>query len=116
MLPKPSPAPKPRRHRDPVTPAVYAAVRRRDKGCVSAFIPVGMGEGVFPDPCIGPLELDHVWSGGLGMRGPSTPWNLVTLCRAHHLWKTEHARDARRALKAYLERFYGPIDPRIGPV
>lgn len=66
---------------------------------------------IFPEPCIGRLEMDHVWSSGLGRRGPSQPWNLVVLCQYHHRWKTEHARDARRILRGYLEGFYGRIGP-----
>lgn len=104
---------KPRRHRDPVTPAVYAAVRGRDRGCVAAWVRLDSfaQEEPFPEPCVGPLELDHVWSSGLGRRGPSVEWNLVMLCRRHHRWKTEHARTARLVLRGYLESHYGRIGP-----
>ena len=31
-------------------------------------------------------------------------WNLATLCRGHHDWKTVHPLEARPPLIAYLER------------
>ena len=86
---------KGRGHRDPVIDATWAAVRARDGGCV------GPRAGL-PGDCGGPLELDHVLNGGLALRGPSTEGNLVTLCRDHHRYKTEHARGARMLLVAYL--------------
>ena len=46
--------------------------------------------------------MDHVLNGGMAYRGPSEVGNLVTLCRDHHRWKTEHARYARRLLLVYL--------------
>ena len=82
--------------RDPVTPETYAAVRARDGGCVGPR--VGL-----PGPCDGSLELDHIRSAGLGKRGPSTVDNLVTLCRYHHRWKTEHARATRPLLIEWTE-------------
>lgn len=83
--------------RDPVTPAVYAAVRARDGGCVAA-------RAGFPDglPCEGRLEEDHVLNGGLSLRGLSTEDNLVTLCSGHHRFKTEHANLCRRLLVAWI--------------
>lgn len=93
-------------HRDPVTPELAAEVKARDRhGCVVAWLTLG-GTKPFPEPCLGRLELDHVLSTGFGMRGPSVRWNLVTLCRRHHQWKTEHARVARAILLEYLRRFY----------
>jgi hypothetical protein len=69
----------------------------RDMGCV--------GFERFPcGPCAGPLELDHVRaSHGIGMKSATEDGNLVSLCGAHHRWKTEHGREARPILLAYLE-------------
>jgi hypothetical protein len=83
--------------RDPVTEAVWAAVRARDGRCAAAR--AGLPDG---RPCEGPTELDHILNGGLSLRGPSTPENLVALCRWHHRYKTEHAAVCRRLLVAYL--------------
>lgn len=74
-------------------------MRARDGGCVGPRVG-------FPEPCgtgpEGTLEIDHVLSGGMGLRGPSEVGNLATLCRSHHRWKTEHANVGRRLLVAYL--------------
>lgn len=52
------------------------------------------------------LELDHVRaSHGTGMKSPSTEDNLVALCGDCHRWKTEHGREARPLLLAYLAQF-----------
>jgi hypothetical protein len=57
----------------------------------------------FPVECAGSLELDHVRaSGGLSMKSRSTVDNGVHLCGACHRWKTEHGREARPLLLAYL--------------
>ena len=47
--------------------------------------------------------MDHVLNGGMALRGPSVMDNLATLCRGHHRYKTEHARDARRLLVAHIQ-------------
>lgn len=84
--------------KDPVTAAVRDAVLRRDNGCVGPRL--GM-----PWRCHWHLELDHVRaSGGLGLRSPSTPDNLVTLCSDHHRLKTEDGRRWRPVLLEYLRR------------
>jgi 5-methylcytosine-specific restriction endonuclease McrA len=63
-----------------------------------------VGWGRLPGDCHGRLELDHVRaSGGLGMKSRTTLDNLVTLCAAHHRYKTEHGRTVRPLLIAYLE-------------
>ena len=82
--------------RDPVTDAVWADVRARDGGCI------GPRAGL-PGPCEGLLEMDHVLNGGMALRGPSVMDNLATLCRGHHRYKTEHAREARRLLVAHIQ-------------
>ena len=107
---------KPKPHRDPVTLAMRQEVLARDRGCVTGALhgtSGARGNGdpdadLFPEPCIGRLEIDHVLSSGLGRRGPSTLDNLVTLCWYHHRWKTENARAARPPLLAYLLRLYPP--------
>ena len=69
----------------------------RDSGCV------GLRLG-WPGPHTSALELDHVRaSGGIGMKSRSTADNLVSLCGACHRWKTDHGREARPLLLAYLE-------------
>jgi len=75
-------------------------VLRRDQGCV------GFAE--LPGECAGPLELDHVRaSHGIGLKSETTDENLVSLCGAHHRYKTEHGREARPLLLAYLCEHYG---------
>ena len=82
---------------DPVSPAVRAFVRERDRGCV--FSRLGI-----PHLCLGALELDHVRaSGGLGLRSRSTPGNLVLLCPAAHRAKTLDGRRWRSVLLAWIE-------------
>lgn len=72
-------------------------VYRRDDGCVALWAR-------FPGECLGPLEVDHVrGSGAMGKKSRTELDNLVSLCGAHHRWKTEHGREARPLLLAYLE-------------
>ena len=77
--------------------AVRDEVRARDGQCVGSLL--GWG-----GDCAGGLELDHVRPGGTGMKSPSTPDNLVSLCGSHHRAKTERGRSLRPSLIAYLER------------
>lgn len=81
--------------------AVRGEVLRRD-----GFACVGgkLGWESHTADCIG-LELDHVRPGGMGMKSPSTPENLVTLGNLCHQWKTLNGREARPQLIAYLARF-----------
>ena len=73
-------------------------VLHRDGGCV--------GFGRLPGECQGGLELDHVRaSHGMGMKSATTADNLVSLCAAHHRYKTEHGREARPILLDYLTAF-----------
>jgi 5-methylcytosine-specific restriction endonuclease McrA len=75
---------------------VRKAVVARDRICV------GLIAG-FPGVHGGTLELDHVRaSHGIGLKSESTESNLVLLCSQHHRWKTEHGREARPLLLAYL--------------
>ena len=81
-----------------VPPAMRHYVLARDNGCVGPRLG-------FPGACGGPCDPDHVRSsGGIGMKSPTEPWNLASLCRlVHHPWKTEHPREARPRLIAYLD-------------
>ena len=92
--------------RDPVTPAVYNAVLRRDRGCVAPRVCGCAGE---EDPCAGRLTLDHVKDQPMmGKRAPSDPAHLATLCWHHHLgssWATSH----RPELRAYLAKARGML-------
>lgn len=84
-------------------PEVRSAIRTRDRWCVAvrANFPLSPN---FPN-CAGTLEVDHVRaSGGLGLKSRSTLDNGVLLCSRHHRWRTEHGREARPLLLAYLER------------
>ena len=83
---------------DPVSPAVRAHVKARDRVCVFTRLAI-------PHECFGRLELDHVRaSGGLGLRSRSTPDNLVLLCPSAHFAKTLHGREWRPVLLAWIER------------
>ena len=78
-----------------MTPELYEHIRHRDQGCVGNII--GM-----LGPCLPPMEVDHIDSGGRGKRGPSTPLNCVMLCREHHRDKTYNARRWRPVLREYV--------------
>lgn len=96
--------------RDPVTPELREQVLEREHyACVLRGV----------SSCAGYLELDHVRSSGaLGKRSRSTLDNLVALCTRHHQWKTEHGREARPILLAYLAAVEQPehthVDPQPG--
>ena len=95
--------------RDAVTPAIREAVLRRDKGCVQALLDLthvcrdqwGRPHGSY---LVDLMTLDHVQEGygRMGVRAPSDPAHLVTLCWGAHIlthWATSH----RPELRAYLE-------------
>lgn len=80
-----------------VIPAlIRLEVHQRDGMCVGYRLG-------WPGTHTSALELDHVRAGGMGMKSESLPSNLVALCGACHRWKTEHGREARPQLLAYLE-------------
>lgn len=88
---------------DPVTPDVYEHVRSRDFWrCVAPAFPLAPGSA---ELCEGAIELDHVHGRGLGRRGPSKAWNLVSLCHGHHRMKTDHATAWRAFEDWYLLTF-----------
>jgi 5-methylcytosine-specific restriction endonuclease McrA len=83
-----------------IPPLLRLEVYQRDDGCVGAFLG-------WPGPHTSSLELDHVRaSGGMGMKSRTEADNLVSLCGACHRWKTDHGREARPQLLAYLEGMY----------
>lgn len=89
--------------RDEVTPALVEALRARDGGCVAPRIGVETPCGGRFGPGRVTIEVDHVRSRGLGLRGPSTPENTWLLCSRHHRDKTENARAWRALFDRYLE-------------
>jgi 5-methylcytosine-specific restriction endonuclease McrA len=92
-----------------IPPEVRRAVVARDVVCI------GLIAG-FPTTHGGTLELDHVRaSHGIGMKSESTVENLVLLCGTCHRWKTEHGREARPLLLAYLEQRVNPHDAHVDP-
>ena len=91
--------------RDPVTPAIREAVLQRDGGCVAAILDP---EHLCRDQWgrristvdIARMTLDHVQEGygRMGVRAPSDPAHLVTLCWGAHLlthWATSHRPELR---------------------
>jgi hypothetical protein len=94
--------------RYPVTPAIREAVLRRDGQCVASILDPEhqcRGEwGNWHSPWQTDLmTLDRVQEGygRMGVRAPSDPAHLVTLCWGAHLlthWATSH----RPALRGYL--------------
>jgi hypothetical protein len=85
------------------------AVYERDAGCVGVVVG-------FPGECLGGLEPDHVRaSHGTGMKSRTELDNLAALCAGHHRWKTEHGKQARPLLLAYLERIGDPHAHHVDP-
>jgi hypothetical protein len=92
--------------RDPVTPAIREAVLRRDGQCVAAILDPGhrvcrsrWGDDHAPTE-LDLMTLDHVQEGygQMGVRAPSDPAHLVTLCWGAHLlthWATSHRPELR---------------------
>ena len=86
--------------KDPVSPELRLAVLERDGGCVKYRAAPSTPD----NTCYGRLTLDHVKDQPrMGVRAPSDPAHLVTLCEHHHLdgWATSH----RPELRAYLAAF-----------
>jgi hypothetical protein len=79
-----------------IPPKLRIEVLNRDQGCVGPR--VGMeGE------CFGRIELDHVRaSHGIGMKSPTEPGNLVSLCSTHHRIKTDNGKAWRPKLLDWL--------------
>ena len=77
-------------------------VYTRDQGCVGFRLIPGV-------ECALGLTLDHVRaSGGLSMKSVTCDCNLVSLCVAHHEYKTLNGRAVRPLLLDYLATFgYG---------
>jgi hypothetical protein len=89
-----------------VTASVRDTVLRRDQGCVAprlgAVTPCRGRWGEYPPRS---LELDHVKDQPrMGVRAPSDPAHLISMCRHHHeTWATAN----RPALREYLRRVEG---------
>ena len=94
--------------RDPVTPAIREAVLRRDGGCVAAILDErhicrGQWGDFHAMHDLDRMTLDHVQEGygRMGVRAPSDPAHLVTLCWGAHLltsWATSHRPELREYL------------------
>jgi hypothetical protein len=85
------------RRKDPVTADVRLAVLQRDGGCLAVIL-----GGQDPASCAGPLQLDHVKDAPrMGVRAPSDPAHLATVCRGHHI-DTGWATANRPLLRKYL--------------
>lgn len=81
-----------------IPPNMKLQVFTRDGGCI--------GIARLPGSCAGSLEPDHVRaSHGIGMKSVTCPCNLVSVCGAHHRYKTEHGREVRPIFLAYLALF-----------
>jgi hypothetical protein len=93
---------------------VRQAVRLRDGSCVCARagFPIEVVKA-----CSGDIQEDHVRaSHGTGMKSRSTVDNLVLLSASSHRWKTEHGREARPLLLAYLRARGGTrMTPDVEP-
>jgi hypothetical protein len=94
--------------RNPVTPAIREAVLLRDGSCVAAILdPEHLCHsewGALHSPWrLDLMTLDHVQEGygRMGVRAPSDPAHLVTLCWGAHLlthWATSHRPELREYL------------------
>ena len=81
------------------------AVRARDRYCVCDRAGFPAEVQAFCRANYTEPEMDHVrGSGAMGKKSSSTIDNLVLLSGWCHRWKTEHGREARPLLLAYIER------------
>ncbi len=111
-----------RQQADPVTPALWEALWRRDVavagGCVARYLGAPGGcRNVWGDPAYDSLgnplrsamQADHVHDGGgsvMGLRAPSDLAHLVLLCAYHHeTWARSHRTEERQ----YLARFFPDV-------
>lgn len=96
-----------KRSLDPVLPAVYAAVMRRDGDCLLR----GSTVSAFAVPCSG----DHQWAHRRAVTygGPSAASNGTRLCVRHHARVDGVYRAEARALGLHLRRH---DDPASTPV
>lgn len=87
-----------------MTPELVEALDLRDGGCVAPRLGLSTapcGSQFGPGSYFARPEVEHIDTGGLGKRGPSTMENLVLLCGYHHRLKTESARSWRHVLREY---------------
>lgn len=94
--------------KDPVTREVRDYVLRRDQMCVAAkMVPMHVCRDIWGSPhastALRMMTLDHVQTGGgrMGLRAPSDPAHLVTLCAWSHV-STGWATSNRPLLRDYL--------------
>lgn len=80
-------------------PEFRKGIIARDRGCVACIA------GIPWCPGDGPLEVDHID----GRRGDHLldERNVVTLHRAGHVYKTEHSKETKPILRAYIAGLYG---------
>ena len=80
-------------------------LRARDRGCV----PARLGA---PDPCSGPLTIEHVrdWDKpSVGKRAPSDKWHTLMACLGHNTgWCL--TSEAKQLERDYLARIETPRD------
>ena len=88
---------------------VRAHVKARDNGCIGHR--AGMA-----GACEGGIELDHILNGGMGLKGPSTPENLASLCEKHHRTKSETAGYWRPHLVALVAKLEAKVQEGLWPV
>ena len=106
-LAKPTPKPKRRGHKDPVTPDVRLDVLNRDDwACVAPKVCDCLASDA--TTCAGRLTLDHVKDQPrMGKRAPSDRDHLATVCERHHLgtgWATAHRPELREYLRRVREQ------------
>lgn len=69
-------------------------------------------------PCVGPLlgmpgycsgggEIDHVRTGGTGLKSKSVATNGIRACSWHHRVKTEHGKEWRPKFLQLIARLHG---------
>jgi len=101
-------------HRDPVTRHVRDGVLWRDRMCVAAKLdPKHVCRDVWgrahAATALEKMTLDHVQEGygRMGVRAPSDPEHLVTLCYSSHVasgWATSHRPQLREYLRKQAAR------------
>lgn len=64
-----------------------------------------------PGDCMGESELDHVRTGGTGMKSESIAVNAARLCAWHHSLKTREGRTYRPRLIAVIGRLASECAP-----
>lgn len=84
--------------------AVRQHVHEHQPSCIGPL--AGM-----PGDCMGSLELDHVRSGGMGMKSKSVATNAARLCVWHHSVKTRFGKTWRPRLLTVIGRRHAECAP-----